>query len=348
MTLVFVRPRTFRIAKFGIAILTGFECFLFAANAQRVGIGTTTPLARLAIDSGVLIDQSNLNQGTLAAGALVFGSDGRAGISRSNVVGSGARNGLGFVTGGGRRMVLDSIGRLGIGTSAPEHSLQVMGNGYFTGNVGLGVPDPAYDLEVGSFAKIAGNLAINANPSINYRLLVNGDSYFQNSNIGINILPSSTYSLQAAGSIRFTENVRIEGELNPNNPLVIGNNASVAGSLTVGGRGIVRGSGSAQWRLLRTNFQHVGGVQAKEFDISSTRSFSSVIGTGIIGGIFVGKIIQTSATAVNIGSIGLLPTNITNTSCRFTLFNGSNETAITSNFTNDPTIWEIILLVFDE
>ena len=114
---------------FQLVVLLNTDVF-----AQRVGIGTTNPLARLAIDSGVLIDQSNLNQGTLAAGALVFGSDGRAGISRSTVVGSGARNGLGFVTGGFRRMVLDSIGRLGIGTSAPEHSLQVSGNGYFAGN----------------------------------------------------------------------------------------------------------------------------------------------------------------------------------------------------------------------
>lgn len=334
-----------QVAFIGIQLLI---MLMTDAFAQRVGIGTNTPLARLAIDSGIMIDQANLNQGTLAAGALVFGSEAKVGISRSTVPGTGAHNGLGFITRGFRRMVLDSVGRLGIGTNSPEHNLQVMGNGYFTGNVGLGVPDPAYDLEVASFAKIGGNLAINANPSINYRLLVNGDAYFQNTNIGINILPSSTYSLQAAGSIRFTENVRIDGELNPNNPLLIGNDAAVAGSLTVGGRGIVRGSGSAQWRLLRTNFQHVGGVQAREFNLSPTRSYTSIIGTGKIGAVFVGRIIQKSATADNVESIGLIPTNITTTSCRFTLINGSDDRAISSNFTNDPTIWEIILLVYDE
>jgi len=328
---------------FQIVVLINTNVF-----AQRVGIGTTNPLARLAIDSGILIDQSNLNQGTLAAGALVFGSDGRAGISRSTVVGSGARNGLGFVTGGGRRMVLDSIGRLGIGTSAPEHYLHVGGNGYCAGNVGLGVPNPAYDLEVGSFAKISGNLAINANPSINYRLLVNGDTYFQNSNIGINILPSSSYSLQAAGSIRFTENVRIEGELNPNNPLIIGNNTAIAGSLTVGGRGIVRGSGSAQWRLLRTNFQHVGYIDGKDIVVSPTRSFTSIIGSGKIGGVFIGKIVQVGTNAAHLSSLGLLPLDITNTTCRFLLINGSENRAYTSTWPDDPTIWEITLLVYDE
>jgi hypothetical protein len=56
--------------------------------AQRVGIGTTTPLARLAVDSGILIDQSNLNQGNLTAGALQFGIDGVVGISRSIAIGN--------------------------------------------------------------------------------------------------------------------------------------------------------------------------------------------------------------------------------------------------------------------
>jgi hypothetical protein len=316
--------------------------------AQRVGIGTNTPLARLAIDSGILIDQANLNQGTLAAGALVFGSEGRTGISRSTVPGNGARNGLGFVTNGFRRMVLDSVGRLGLGTSSPQHLLQVMGNGYFTGNVGLGVENPEHDLEVGSFAKIHGNLAINANPSINYRLLVNGDAYFQNANIGINILPSGTYSLQAAGSIRFTENVRIDGELNPNNLLQIGNDAAIAGSLTVGGRGIVRGSGSAQWRLLRTNFQHVGNIDGKDIELSPTRSFTSIIGNGKIGGVFIGKIIQVGTNAAYLSSLGLLPVDITNTTCKFLLINGSENRAYTSTWPDNPTIWEITLLVYDE
>ena len=68
--------------------------------SQRVGIGTTEPMARLSVDSSIMLDQSNANQGTLTSGALLFGSDGQAGISRSFLFGSSARNGLGFHTGG--------------------------------------------------------------------------------------------------------------------------------------------------------------------------------------------------------------------------------------------------------
>lgn len=328
---------------------TGFSlAFLYLlsinTSAQRVGIGTTNPLARLAIDSGIMIDQSNLNQGNLIAGALQFGSDGLVGIGRSMVAGSGARSGIGFFTNGFRRMVVDSLGRVGIGTASPLQALHVSGDAYVSGNLGVGISDPQYDLHIGSSARIGGYLAINADPSGSYRMLVNGDAYFQNSNIGINIAPSASYSLYAAGSARFIDDVRIDGVLNPNNALAIGNNVSVEGSLTVGGRGIVRGSGSGQWRIVRTTVGYAGGIGANSDLIGAALAFG--LGGATLAGIFVGPIVEEGAGSSNLESLGLVPTDISNTGCRFLIMNGSSSTANMGTAQN-PTRWQLTMLVFD-
>jgi hypothetical protein len=315
-----------------------------AAGSQRVGIGTSTPLARLAVDSGIMIDQSNLNPGSLAAGALLFGSDGNVGIARSTVSGSGARSGISFYTGAFRRMVMDSVGRVGLSTSNPVQRLHVEGNVYVSGNIGVGITNPLYDLHVGSSARIGSYLGINTDPDFVNRLLVNGDAYFQTSNVGINIAPSSTYSLYAAGNIRFTDAVRIDGELNPNNPLLIGNNTTIAGSLTVDGRGIVRGNNSAQWRLVRTTVGYAGAVGANADLLGAALAFN--LGGATLAGIFVGPIIQAGAGSSNLASLGLVATDISNTGCRFLIANGSGT--IANMGTNDnPTIWQLTFLVFD-
>lgn len=326
---------------FGIAFSLLFS---FCTIAQRVGIGTTNPLARLAVDSGILIDQSNLNQGNLTAGALQFGSDGVVGISRSTVSGSAARSGIGFYTGAFRRMLIDSVGRVGINTTIPLQRLHVDGNAYVSGNIGVGVSDPGFDIHIANSARIGGYIGVNADPISPYRLLVNGDSYFQNSNVGINIAPSSTYSLYASGNIRFTDAVRIDGELNPNNPLAIGNDVSVAGSLTVGGRGIVRGSGTGQWRIVRTTVGYAGGIAANSDLIGAALAFN--LSGATLAGIFVGPIVQAGSGSSNLESLGLVPTDISNTGCRFLIMNGSSSSANMGTAEN-PTRWQLTMLVFD-
>jgi hypothetical protein len=331
-------------------IKTFSTCFAFllllsmAVNAQRVGIGTTSPLARLAVDSGIMIDQTDLNQGNLAAGALQFGSNGLVGIGRSTLAGSGARSGIGFFTAGIRRMLIDSVGRVGIGTSSPFQSLHVSGNAYVSGNIGVGISDPLYDLHIGNSARVGGYMGINADPDFANRLRVNGDAYFENSNIGINTAPSGTYSLSAAGAIRLVNDVRIEGILNPNNPLSIGNNVTVEGSLTVGGRGIVRGSGAAQWRLVRLTVGYAGGIAANSDLIGAALAFN--LGGATLAGVFVGPVAHVGAGASNLESLGLIPTNISNTGCRFLITNGSS-TAANMGTAQDPTSWQLTMLVFD-
>ncbi len=328
--------------KAGFLALLLFICAI--CHAQRVGIGTSNPQARLAIDSGIMIDQSNQNQGNLIAGALQFGSDGLVGISRSTLNGSGARSGIAFYTSGTRRMLIDSVGRIGINSTLPAQRLHVEGNAYVSGNFGVGILSPEYDIHIANSARIGGYLGINADPDFSYRFRVNGDAYFENSNIGINIAPSGTYSLYASGNIRFTDAVRIDGELNPNNDLIIGNDASIAGNLTVGGRGIVRGSGSGQWRIVRTTVGYAGGISANSDLIGAALAFN--LGGATVAGIFVGPIVEEGSGSSNLQSLGLVPTDISNTGCRFMIMNGSSTAANMGTAAN-PTRWQLTMLVFE-
>jgi hypothetical protein len=324
---------------FGIALIA-----LQKGYSQRVGVGTTDPKARFAVDSSIMLDQVNYNQGNLSSGALLFGSDQLVGITRSTVNGSGARNGIGFYTFGARRMIIDSIGRVGIGTTVPAQRLHVEGNIYTSGNIGVGVSNPNFDLHVGNSARIGGSLGIGIDPSFSYKLLVTGDSYFQNSNVGINIAPSSTYSLYTAGNVRFTDAVRFDGIVNPNNSLTIGNNTSIDGSLTVGGSGIVRGSGSAQWRLVRLTVGYAGPIAGNSDIIGAALAYN--LGGATLAGVFVGPIVEAGAGSSNLMNLGLVATNISNTGCRFLIMNGSSSSADMGSVDN-PTRWQLTLLVFD-
>lgn len=180
-------------------------------NTGRVGIGTTSPLARLAVDSGIVIDQEGANVGSLTS-ALSFGNDGLAGISRSYLAGSPTRSGLGFHVKGARQMVLDSTGQLGIGTINPLQPLHVNGNGYVVGNLGVGISSPLNKLQVQgntlldgalqveSGATFNGQVNINNNAAIDGSLTVNnnrGVAYNSTSATNLKIHPFTTGTFQA-------------------------------------------------------------------------------------------------------------------------------------------------------
>ncbi len=187
-------------------------------NAQRVGIGTTTPNARLAVDSSIMIDQANANDGTLTKSALIFGSDGKAGIVRSFVNGSSGRNGLGFFTNNTRRMTIDSTGQVGIGTINPLATLHVSGTAYVSGSLGLGTSTPDY-----AFQNLWG-----------YNHMFYG--------LGVGTLPSSTYLLDVGS----TDPSRFRGALQVDGTLTANGNAAVDGTLTVNnGKGVAYNSTSA-------------------------------------------------------------------------------------------------------
>lgn len=217
-----------------------------AAWAQNVGIGTTNPLARLSVDSSIMVDQENSNQGNLSQGSLYFGSDKRVGIVRSFLSGSAGRNGLGFFTNNNRRMTIDSIGRVGIGTISPVQTLHVNGNTYIAGNVGIGSSTPDY-----AFENLWG-----------YNYMFYG--------LGVGTTPGSTYLLDvgATGSgVRFRGDFRVDGTVNPSTTLNIGNNATVEGTLTVNnGKGVAyNANATTNLRLFRfttANFHAVLGPHA--------------------------------------------------------------------------------------
>jgi hypothetical protein len=313
------------------------------SKSQRVGIGTAEPLARLAVDSGLMIDQVNAHQNILSSGALLFGSDGLTGIARSNGEGLQHRRGLGFFTNGTRRMVLDSLGNLSLSVNSSYGRLNVGGNMYISGNIGVGVTEPLYDIHTSGSARFGGFVGINTDPVSSSRLTIDGNTYMDgNLSIGT---PVSSYKLDVDnGPVRFRSDVRIDAVLNPNNTLTIGNNTTIDGSLTVGGRGIVRGSGSGQWRLVRLTVGYAGALAANSDVIGATLFYN--LGGATIAGIFVGPIVEAGSGSSNLNSLAVAPLNMTNTSCNFLITNGSGTAANMGTAAN-PTSWQLTLLVFE-
>lgn len=198
---------------------------IYNNNIGNVGIGISTPAARLAVDSSIMVDQANSNQGFLDRSSLYFGSDKKVGIVRSFLTGSSGRNGMGFFTNNTRRMTIDSTGQVGIGTINPLQTLHVSGNTYLSGNVGIGSSTPDYAYE---------NL-------LGYNYMFYG--------LGVGTVPNATYLLDvgAAGSgVRFRGDFRVDGIVNPTTTFQMGENASVAGSLTVNnGKGVAYNANSS-------------------------------------------------------------------------------------------------------
>jgi hypothetical protein len=284
--------------------------------AQRVGIGTSLPISKLSIDSGLNIDQANVN-GILLESALTFGNNKKVGIGSRRTVGNN-QAGLDFYTQGSRRMVIDSFGNVGIGTTTPDWRFHVEGTiytpsyiiGAFGIAAGIGGVIPQYDLHAGT-------------------------GYFT-TRVGIGTIPNSSYALDIGpASVRFQGAVRIEGILNPNNALTIGNNTTVDGSLTVTGNaaitggltvtgdivtdannGIVFSHNSTQLRLLRTTITLSGSIGAGQHVDSGEFAFSTFGGNPQV---FIGNMI--SATNSNWANLVFVPFEVDENSCRFRVFN---------------------------
>ncbi len=80
----------------------------------RLGIGTTSPQARLSVAAT-----------STASGPVFLLSTSTIGVSTSTA------------------LVIDSFGRMGVGTSTPSQPLVVQGNSYFQGNIGVGTNNPS-------------------------------------------------------------------------------------------------------------------------------------------------------------------------------------------------------------
>jgi hypothetical protein len=245
--------------------------FVAMSNAQNVGIGTISPIARLSVDSSIMVDQANQNDGVSLRNALVFGSDGLSGIARSNQAGSAARSGLSFYTKGARRMTIDSTGQLGIGTVNPLQALHVNGNTFMAGYLGIGTSTPNY--------------AFDNQYGYNYM-------YYS---LGIGTTPSASYLLDVGTG---SSNSRFNGNLLINNNLTVNNNAAVDGTLTVnGGKGVAYNSNSSTNLKIYTFTTATFYAVLNGFQLSNAGAISFNGGFTGTPRVFVGDIDVTGGTA---------------------------------------------------
>ncbi|MES2648904.1 MAG: hypothetical protein V4717_18650 [Bacteroidota bacterium] len=268
--------------------------------SQRVGVGTLEPKARFAVDSSIMIDQGAGNIGTLSSGALLFGPENLVGIASRRQGTSVTRMGLDFYTNAVRRIHIDSTGNVGIGLSDPSYKFQVNGDTYLGGDVGISAP-PNFGFDVGVYAK------------------------FYNS-VGIKTDPTLTYSLDVAGPVRIQDDIRIDGILNPNNILNIGNDAIVEGDITVAtNKGIVRSQNSTQLKVVRTS------VELTASSLSPGGSVDSGIFAfetfGATPQVYVGNMI--SANNNDWDRVEFIPFAVTATGCKFRVINHSATTVST-------------------
>ena len=227
-------------------------------NAQRVGIGTTNPLRKLAVTGSIMVDQNSNNIGTLDSAALVFGIGGQAGISSRQL--GGDPQSLTFWTNGIPYMNLSSQGDLGVGGSANgsyrlwvrSGHARISGNAYVDGEMAAegsgafgGVVTPEYRLRVwagdtrlGGDMHATGNVAFGTTPNPTYRLLVqNGSSFLD-------------------GPLRVTGNMSVNGMVDDNFKLRVyggnsrfGGDVEITGDVTIGGKSSVRSNGTSPLRV---------------------------------------------------------------------------------------------------
>ena len=226
---------------------------------QRVGIGTNSPMARLAIDSGLLIDQNNANQGQMVPG-LVFGEDMKAGISSSKLNGSSLRSGLSFYTNATRRMAIDSMGNMAIGSS-PQTGYRL----YVSGAVYNSSLDVSNILTAGSTIFANNKIVINTDVNHNALLYMKGRPSTPG-NWGQHIVMEAVSSSDSGailydGDMKFrtfgtgdsyffrdADNANLM-RINGTGSVTVLENISAGGTITTGGNGIVQNVNSQQLKI---------------------------------------------------------------------------------------------------
>lgn len=144
-------------------------------NGTNVGIGTTTPQAKLDV-SGII----KTNSAVISTGAptwpttigpytaMYYYTSGDAGrLFAYN--GSAYKDlAIGDWSGGNPNIMLKVGGKVGIGTGSPANQLSVVGSADFSGSVGIGTTSPAYKLSVVGTAYFSSPVIVGPPTAINH------------------------------------------------------------------------------------------------------------------------------------------------------------------------------------
>jgi hypothetical protein len=197
----------------------GYIFLVLSCFSQNVGIGTLAPVKLLSVNGSILVDQGNMNTGSLDSAALRFGTATNVGIS-SNQSGAGTNvNGLDIYTNNLKRITITSSGRIGINNTAPDYTFDVNGTGRF-GFV--------YTSGLYSYANVQTQFDLIAEDD----LRVDDDASIYG-NLGIGSAFNSGYKLMVTGNGLFTTNVGIDGTLR------VDGTATIGGKITNEGKGLV-------------------------------------------------------------------------------------------------------------
>jgi hypothetical protein len=219
-------------------------CSLFVAllsTAQNVGIGTASPQKLFSVNGSILLDQDNMNGGSLDSAALRFGTATKVGIgsNRSDAVAN--KDGLDIWTNNTRRVSVTNSGRVGINNTVPEYTLDVTGTGRF-GFV--------YSTGVYSYANVQALYDLVAEDD----LTVNDDGTILG-NLGVGAAWNAGYRLRVEGNGLFTTNVGIDGTLR------VDGTATIGGKITNEGKGLMLSNSATTLR---------GGFSSGTFSLSLT------------------------------------------------------------------------------
>jgi hypothetical protein len=241
METIFSLQHSFLQAKKSFILLPFLiTCIAAQLHAQKVGVGTNSPVKLFSVNGSILLDQTNTSNGILDSAALLFGTQGGVGIAAKKTLG-GLINGLQFYTNNISRVNISASGNVGIGTLSPLYPLHVVGDIYASS-----------DIRAIGTGRFDGSLSIGGAGFAGMKFSVHsGDSYFQgngsftgNANIG---------GALTANSLSIASTATLQQNLNVGNNLTVSNDGIINGNFRVDGRIGINGYTNANYGLIVNN-----------------------------------------------------------------------------------------------